>query len=76
MLSLNQGLKRACAGLGGSVGCVKVCLTSDQEVAGLTPQGWQHSLMEIDHEIIYFLWSFFKLPLIQEGQKNVNCIED
>ena len=72
MLSLNQGLKRACASLGGSVGCVTVCLTGDQEVAGLNSQGWQHSLMEIDHEIIYFLWSFSKLQLIQEGQKNVH----
>ena len=28
----------------------------DQEVASLTPPGWQHSFMEIDHEI--FLQSF------------------
>ena len=50
------------AGLGGSVGCA-----SDwyQEVVGSTPAGWQHSSLEIDHEIVSTI--ILSLPLIQEG---------
>ena len=44
-------------------------LTGDQEVAGSTPLGWQHSFMEIDHEI--FSTVILSLPLIQEGQLSV-----
>ena len=40
--------------------------TGDQEVAGSTPAGWQHSFMEIDHEIYSAV--ILSLPLIQEGQ--------
>ena len=58
--------------------------TGDQEVAGSTPLGRQHSFVEIDHEI--FSKVIFSLPLIQEGQLSVsgkrmctilvNCLED
>ena len=45
--------------------------TGDQEVAGSTPrQGWQHSFVEIDHEI--FSTVILSLPLIQEGQLSVS----
>ena len=47
-------------------------------------QGWQHSFMEIDHEI--FSMAILSIPLIQEGQLSVsakrmctilvNCLED
>ena len=61
------------------------CPTGDQEVAGSNPhQGWQHSFMEIDHEI--FSTVILSLPLIQERQLSVsgermctilvNCLED
>ena len=40
--------------------------TRDQEVVGSTPQGRQHSFMEIDHEI--FSTVILSIPLIQEGQ--------
>ena len=40
--------------------------TGDQEVAGSTPPGPQHSFVEIDHEI--FSKAFLSLPLIQEEQ--------
>ena len=43
--------------------------TGDQEVAGSTPPGRQHSFVEIDHEI--FSTVIFSLPLIQEGQLSV-----
>ena len=43
-----------------------VHLTDDQEVAGSTPPGQQHSFVEIDHEI--FSTVILSLPLIQEGQ--------
>ena len=47
------------------------CPTGDQEVAGSTPlRGWQHSFMEIDHEI--FSAVILSLPLIQEGQLSVS----
>ena len=35
------------------------------------PQGLQHSLVETDHEI-YFFMVIFSLPLIQEGQLSVS----
>ena len=45
--------------------------TGDQEVAGLTPaRGWQHSFVEIDHEI--FSTVILSLPLIQEEQLSVS----
>ena len=44
--------------------------TGDQEVAGSTPACWQHSIMEIDHEI--FSVVILSLPLIQEGQLSVS----
>ena len=60
------------------------CLTGDQEIAGSTLPGWQHSVLENDHEI--FSMAFLSLPLIQEGQLClsgermciilVNCLED
>ena len=55
------------AGVGGSVGCA-----SDwyREVVGLTCAGWQHSSVEIDHEI--FSTIILSLPLIQEGQLSVS----
>ena len=45
-------------------------LTGDQEVAGLTLTGWQHSFVEIDHEM--FSMVILSLPLIQEGQLSVS----
>ena len=44
--------------------------TGDQEVAGSTPSGRQHSFVEIDHEI--FSTVILSLPLIQEGQLSVS----
>ena len=44
--------------------------TGDQEVAGSTPRGRQHSFVEIDHEI--FSTVILSLPLIQEGQLSVS----
>ena len=41
-------------------------LTGDQEIVDLTPQGCQHSFMQIDHEIFSKVILF--LPLLQEGQ--------
>ena len=52
------------ASLGGSVGCA-----SDWRSGGCRfdpHQGWQHSFMEIDHEI--FSMVILSLLLIQEGQ--------
>ena len=52
--------------------------TGDQEAAGYTLAGQQHSFMEIDHDIISMV--ILSLPLIQEGRKNVhntvNRLED
>ena len=48
-----------------SVAQLDACLTGDQEVAGSTPLGWQHSVMEMDLEI--FSTVILLLPLIQEG---------
>ena len=39
-------------------------LTEGQEVAGSTPSGWQHSFVEIDHEIFSVVIIYF--PLIQK----------
>ena len=44
--------------------------TGDQEVAGSTPAGRQHSFVEIDHEI--FSTVILPLPLIQDGQLSVS----
>ena len=44
--------------------------TGDQEVAGSTPPGRQHSFVEIDREI--FSTVILSLPLIQEGQLSVS----
>ena len=41
-------------------------LTGGQKVVGLTPRDWQHSFVEIDHEI--FSTVILSLHLIQEGQ--------
>ena len=52
---------------------------------GFNPRrGWQHSFMEVDHEIFYTV--ILSLPLIQEGQLSasgerictilVSCLED
>ena len=54
-------------GLSGSVGC-----TSDWQSggSGFDPcRGWQHSFVEIDHEI--FSMVILSIPLIQEGQLSV-----
>ena len=39
--------------------------TGGQEIAGSIPLGWQHSFLEIDHEIFSTVILF--LSLIQEG---------
>ena len=44
--------------------------TGDQEDAGLTTPGRQHSFVEIDHEI--FSTFILSLPLIQEEQLSVS----
>ena len=44
--------------------------TGDQEVAGSTPPGRQHSFLEIDHEM--FSTVILSLPLLQEGQLSVS----
>ena len=33
--------------------------TDDQEVEGLTPRGWQHSFVKIDHEIFSMVITAF-----------------
>ena len=58
-------------------------LIGDQEVAGVTPPGRQHSFIGIDHEI--FSTVILSLLLIQDGQLSVsgkrmctilvNCLE-
>ena len=53
-----------------SVALLDIYLTGDQKVAGSKPIGWQHSLVEIDHEI--FSTVILSLPLIQEGQLSVS----
>ena len=45
-------------------------LTGEQEVAGSTPPGQQHSFMEVDNEIFSTL--ILSLPLIQEGQLSIS----
>ena len=47
-----------------------VCTTGNQEVAGLTLPGWQHSFVQIDHEI--FSMVILSLPLFQERQLSVS----
>ena len=37
-----------------SVAQLDVRQTGDQKVANSTPSGWQHSFMEIDHEIFFY----------------------
>ena len=56
-----------------SVAQLDVRLTGDQEVVGSTPhpRGWQHSSVEIDHEI--FSTVILSLALIQEGQLSVSA---
>ena len=44
--------------------------TGDQEVAGSTSPGRQHSFEEIDHEILSTV--IHSLPLIQEGQFSIS----
>ena len=45
--------------------------TGDQGGHGFKPRrGWQHSFVEIDHEI--FSTVILSLPLIQEGQLSVS----
>ena len=54
--------------LGGSVGWAVRLETRRSQVQ--PPQGWQHSFVEIDHEI--FSTVILSLPLIQEGQLSVS----
>ena len=55
-------------GLGGSVGCASNWRPGSR---GFDPrQGWQHSFVEIDHEI--FSTVILSLPLIQKGQLSVS----
>ena len=44
--------------------------TGDQEVAGSTPPGLQHSFVENDHEI--FSIGILSFPLIQEGHLSIS----
>ena len=44
--------------------------TEEQEVTGSIPPIWQHSFVEIDHEI--FSTVILSFPLIQEGQLSVS----
>ena len=53
-----------------TVAQLDACLTGDQEVAGSTLLGLQHSFVEIDHEI--FSTVILSLPLIQERQLSVS----
>ena len=56
------------AGLGGAVGCASDWRPGGR---GFDPRrGWQHSFVEIDHEI--FSTVILSLPLIQEGQLSVS----
>ena len=69
-------------GLGGSVGCTARLETRRSRVQHR--RGWQHSFVEIDHEI--FSTVILSHPLIQEGQLSVsgermctilvNCLEN
>ena len=52
-----------------SVAQLDAHLTGDQEVAGSTPPGRQHSFPEIDHEI--FSTVLLSLSLIQELRRAV-----
>ena len=56
------------AGLGGSVGCAIRLETRRSRVH--PRRGWQHSFVEIDHEI--FSTVILSLQLIQEGQLSVS----
>ena len=59
---------RSIAGLGGSVGCASDWRPGGR---GFDPRrSWQHSFVEIDHEI--FSTVILSLPLIQEGQLSVS----
>ena len=51
-------------GLGGSVGCASYWRPGGRESD--PRQGWQHSFVEIDHEIFYTV--ILSALLIQEGQ--------
>ena len=64
----NWYLLLSSAGLGGSVGCASDWRPGGR---GFDPRrGWQHSFVEIDHEI--FSKVILSLPLIQEGQLSVS----
>ena len=56
------------AELGSSVGCALYLWSGGREFAALV---WQHSFVEIDHEI--FSTVILSLPLIQEGKLSVTC---
>ena len=49
---------------------LEACLTRNQEVAGSTPPGRQHSFVEIDQEM--FSTVFLPLLLVQKGQLSVS----
>ena len=55
-----------------SVAQSDMCTTGDQVRASQVPHrpGFQHSFVEIDHEI--FSTVIFSLPLIQDGQLSVS----
>ena len=55
-------------GLGGSVGCASDLRPGGREFD--PRRGWQHSFVEIGHEI--FSTVILSLPLIQEGQLSVS----
>ena len=54
------------SGCGSSVGCMSAWYADGR---GFDPHVWQHSFVEIGHEIISTAMLF--LPLIQEGQLSV-----
>ena len=54
------------AGRGSSVGCASNWYADDR---GFDPHVWQHSFMEIGHEMIST--AICSLPLIQRGQLSV-----
>ena len=58
------------AGLGGSVGCVSDWWRRSGGHRFDLRRIWQHSFMEIDHEI--FAMVVLPLPLNQEGQLSVS----
>ena len=64
----DTGASFVLAGLGGAVGCASDWRPGGR---GFDPRrGWQHSFVEIDHEI--FSKVILSLPLIQEGQLSVS----